>query len=118
MAILAGPILGEWVGWRRWTAIGVGFVGVLVVIRPGLGGMQWAALLSVAAAILYAGYSIATRMVMRHDSSETTLFYANLVGVVVMLPVLPFVWTRAARRCSTSCCCWRWARSARSAISC
>jgi drug/metabolite transporter (DMT)-like permease len=93
VAILAGPILGEWVGWRRWTAIGVGFVGVLVVIRPGLGGMQWAALLSVAAAILYAGYSIATRMVMRHDSAETTLFCANLVGAVIMLGVLPFVWT-------------------------
>ena len=86
VAILAGPILGEWVGWRRWTAIAVGFFGVLVVIRPGLGGMQWAALLSVASAIFYAGYAIATRMVMRHDSSETTLFYANVVGVVIMLP--------------------------------
>jgi drug/metabolite transporter (DMT)-like permease len=93
VAILAGPILGEWVGWRRWTAIGVGFFGVLVVIRPGLGGMQWAALLSVASAVFYAGYAIATRMVMRHDSSETTLFYANVVGVAIMLPVLPFVWT-------------------------
>jgi len=93
VAILAGPILGEWVGWRRWTAIGIGFIGVLVVIRPGLGGMQWAALLSVAAAILYAGYSIATRMVMRHDSAETTLFCANLVGAVIMLLALPLVWT-------------------------
>ena len=93
VAIMAGPILGEWVGWRRWTAIAVGFSGVLVVIRPGLGGMQWAALLSVASAIFYAGYAIATRMVMRHDSSETTLFYANVVGVVIMLPILPFVWT-------------------------
>jgi drug/metabolite transporter (DMT)-like permease len=93
VAILAGPILGEWVGWRRWIAIGVGFLGVLVVIRPGFGGMQWAALLSVAAAILYAGYSIATRMAMRHDSAETTLFCANLVGAVIMLAVLPFVWT-------------------------
>lgn len=93
VAIMAGPILGEWVGWRRWTAIAVGFFGVLVVIRPGLGGIQWAALLSVASAIFYAGYAIATRMVMRHDSSETTLFYANFVGVAIMLPVLPFVWT-------------------------
>jgi drug/metabolite transporter (DMT)-like permease len=92
VAVLAGPILGEWVGWRRWIAIGVGFAGVLVVIRPGLGGMHWAALLSVMAAILYAAYSIATRMAMRHDSSETTLFYANLVGLALALPVLPFVW--------------------------
>jgi drug/metabolite transporter (DMT)-like permease len=93
VAILAGPLLGEWIGWRRWTAIGVGFIGVLVVIRPGLGGMHWAALLSVASALFYAGYAIATRMVMRHDTSETTLFYANLVGVAVMVPVLPFVWS-------------------------
>ena len=93
VAILAGPLLGEWVGWRRWTAIGIGFIGVLVVIRPGFGGMQWAALLSVAAAIFYAGYAIATRMVMRHDHGETTLFYANVVGVAVMVPILPLVWT-------------------------
>jgi len=94
VAMAAGPLLGEWVGWRRWTAIGVGFVGVLVVIRPGMGGgMQWAALLSVAAAIFYAAYGIATRMVSRHDPSETTLFYGNLVGMAVMAPVLPFVWS-------------------------
>jgi drug/metabolite transporter (DMT)-like permease len=94
VAIFAGPLLGEWVGWRRWTAIGVGFAGVLVVIRPGIsGGMQWAALFSVGAAIFYAAYGIATRMVSRTDSSETTLFYGNLVAFVVMAPLLPFVWT-------------------------
>ena len=93
VAIMAGPLLGEWVGWRRWTAIGIGFIGVLVVIRPGFGGMQWAALLSVASAIFYAGYAIATRMVMRHDHGETTLFYANVIGVGVMVPILPLVWT-------------------------
>ncbi len=93
VAIAAGPLLGEWVGWRRWTAIVVGFIGVLVVIRPGMGGgMQWAALFSVGAAIFYAAYSITTRMVSRTDSSETTLFYGNLVAVCVMAPLLPFVW--------------------------
>ncbi len=94
VAILAGPVLGEWVGWRRWTAIVVGFVGVLVVIRPGFGGgMQWAALLSVVAAIFYAAYGILTRLASRYDASETTLFYANAVGMLAMLPVLPFVWS-------------------------
>jgi len=93
VAILAGPILGEWVGWRRWTAIMVGFVGVLVVVRPGLGGLQWAALLSLGSAFCYAGYSIITRMLSTTDSSETTLFYANLFGFVVMVPVLTFIWT-------------------------
>ncbi len=93
VAALAGPVLGEWVGWRRWTAIAVGFAGVLVIIRPGMsGGMQWAAIFSVAAAIFYACYGIATRMVSRSDPSDTTLFYGNLVAVVVMGSLLPFVW--------------------------
>jgi drug/metabolite transporter (DMT)-like permease len=93
IAILAGPMLGEWVGWRRWTAILVGFSGVLLVVRPGVGGFQWAALLSFGSAVCYAFYNILTRMLSRLDSSETTLFYANLFGCVVMAPVLPFVWT-------------------------
>ena len=94
VAAMAGPLLGEWISWRRWTAIAVGFIGVLVVIRPGIsGGMQWAALFSVAATIFYSGYGITTRMVSRTDSSETTLFYGNLVAVCVMAPLLPFVWS-------------------------
>ncbi len=93
VAILAGPMLGEWVGWRRWIAIGVGFIGVLVVVRPGLGGLQWAALLSFGSAVCYAFYSITTRMLARYDSSQTTLFYSNMLGAAIMLPVLPFVWT-------------------------
>ena len=92
IAIFAGPMLGEWVGWRRWTAILVGFAGVLLVVRPGMGGMQWAALLSFASAICYAFYNLTTRLLSRTDSSETTLFYANLFGCLVMAPVLPFVW--------------------------
>ncbi|MBV8753256.1 MAG: EamA family transporter, partial [Hyphomicrobiales bacterium] len=43
IAILSGPMLGEWIGWRRWTAVLIGFAGVLVVTRPGIGGMHPAA---------------------------------------------------------------------------
>ena len=93
VAVLCGPLLGEWVGWRRWTAIGVGFFGVLLVARPGFGGLHPAALLSLASAVCYALYVIATRILSRSDSSETTLFYSNLVGAVAMLPVVPFVWS-------------------------
>jgi drug/metabolite transporter (DMT)-like permease len=93
VAVLSGPILGEWVGWRRWTAIGVGFFGVLLVARPGFGGIHPAALLSVGSAVCYALYAISTRVLSRTDSSETTLFYSNLVGAVAMLPVVPFVWS-------------------------
>ena len=93
VALLSGPLLGEWVGWRRWAAISVGFVGVLLVARPGFGGLHPAALLSLASAVCYAFYVISTRVLARSDSSETTLFYSNLVGAVAMLPVIPFVWT-------------------------
>jgi len=94
VALLCGPLLGEWVGWRRWAAISVGFLGVLLVARPGFGGLHPAALLSFGSAICYALYVISTRVLARTDSSETTLFYSNLVGAVAMLPIIPFVWTR------------------------
>ena len=93
VAALSGPMLGEWVRWRRWTAIAVGFVGVLVVLRPGPGTFQPAALLSLSAAICYALYSIITRILARTDSNATTLFYSNIVGAVALLPIVPFVWT-------------------------
>src|SRR4029077_11396136 len=93
VAALSGPMLGEWVRWRRWTAIAVGFVGVLVVLRPGPGTFQPAALLSLSAAICYALYSIITRILARTDSNATTLFYSNIVGALALVPVVPFVWT-------------------------
>jgi drug/metabolite transporter (DMT)-like permease len=96
VALLSGPILGEWVGWRRWCAIFVGFAGVILVTRPGFGGIHPAALLSVASLFCYGLYIIATRVLARTDSSETTLFYSNLVGAVVMSAVVPFVWTTPA----------------------
>jgi drug/metabolite transporter (DMT)-like permease len=92
VAALSGPMLGEWVRWRRWTAIAVGFLGVLVVTRPGTGSFQPAALLSLGAALCYALYSLTTRILARTDSNETTLFYSNLVGALAMAPVVPFVW--------------------------
>ena len=93
VAALSGPMLGEWVRWRRWAAIAVGFVGVLVVTRPGAGSFHPAALLSLSAALFYALYSIITRILARTDSNGTTLFYSNIVGALVLLPVVPFVWT-------------------------
>jgi drug/metabolite transporter (DMT)-like permease len=93
VAALSGPLLGEWVRWRRWTAIAVGFIGVLVVTRPGAGSFQPAALLSLSGAICYALYALSTRMLARTDSNETTLFYSNIVGAAALLPVVPFVWS-------------------------
>ena len=93
VAVLCVPLLGEWVGWRRWAAISVGFFGVLLVARPGLGGLHPAALLTLGSAVCYALYVISTRVLARSDSSETTLFYSNIIGAVAMLPIVPFVWS-------------------------
>ena len=93
VAALGGPLLGEWVKWRRWTAIIVGFCGVLLVTRPGAGGIHPAATLSAIGAVCYAIYSISTRILARTDSSETTNFYSNLVGAIIATAALPFFWT-------------------------
>ena len=93
VAAMSGPVLGEWVGPRRWAAIAVGFVGVLVVTRPGLNAVHPAVLLSAGGALCYAAYALSTRILARTDSNQTTLFYSNLVGAVVMLPAVVAVWT-------------------------
>ena len=96
VALLAGPMLGEWAGPRRLAAIGVGFLGVLIITRPGLGGMHPAAFLCVIGAVCYALYGISTRILAAHDSSATTMFYSGLAGVVLITPVLTLVWTTPA----------------------
>jgi len=92
VAALSGPVLGEWVGARRWAAIGVGFMGILVVTRPGFGLVHPAVFLAVMAAVSYAAYALSTRILARTDANETTLFYSNFVGAALMLPVVPFFW--------------------------
>ena len=96
VAIASGPLLGEWIGWRRWCAIGFGFGGVLLITRPGFGGMHPAAFISLAATVCYGFYAVITRIVSRVDSNQTSLFYANCIGALVMLPVIPFVWQAPA----------------------
>lgn len=92
VALIAGPLLGEWIGRRRLVAIGIGFLGVIVIARPGLGGMHPAALLSCAATVCYSFYNVSTRILAASDSSATTLFYSGLAGVVLVTPILPYVW--------------------------
>jgi drug/metabolite transporter (DMT)-like permease len=96
VAIASGPMLGEWIGWRRWSAIGFGFAGVLLITRPGIGGVHPAALFSLGATIAYGFYAIITRIVSKADSDQTSLFYSNMIGALIMLPVIPFVWTTPA----------------------
>jgi drug/metabolite transporter (DMT)-like permease len=93
VALLAGPLLGEWIHWRRWTAIIVGFSGVLLIARPGLGGIHPAAIFSVLSMACYGLYTIYTRFLAGHDSTGTTAFYTALVGFVAASVPLPAVWT-------------------------
>lgn len=89
---LSVPVLGERVGVRRWSAVVVGFLGVLIVIRPGGGFADWAALLVLSATGSYAIYQVITRLIAPHDKPETGIVYAALVGTAVMSVVAPFEW--------------------------
>jgi drug/metabolite transporter (DMT)-like permease len=92
VAALAGPLLHEWVGWHRVLAIIVGFLGVLVVMHPGLGGLRWAMLLVLVATFGYALYNIATRYLAAFDPPEVTQTYTPLAGAVVMAPFALAAW--------------------------
>ena len=92
VAMLAVPLLGEHIGPRRWAAIGIGFFGVLIVIRPGLGLVHWAASLSLLCALLGACYQIATRKLAGVDRAATTQFYSALIGAIAITPLVPFFW--------------------------
>lgn len=92
VALLAGPVLGEWVGARRLAAICVGFVGVLVVLRPGAGAVDPAAGYAVAGLFCYSFYNMFTRMLAASDPSGTTTLYSALSGVVILTPLLPLFW--------------------------
>jgi drug/metabolite transporter (DMT)-like permease len=89
---LSVPLLKERVGIRRWAAVVVGFVGVLVIIRPGLGVVHWAAFFPLITAACYALLQILTRILSRTDSSVSTLVYSGAVGSVIMSLVVPFFW--------------------------
>lgn len=89
---LSVPFLGETVGWRRWTAIGVGFLGILIIIRPGTDAFHPASLLSLCGVFCSAIYMLVTRSVSRFDSAATSQFYASIFPVILLTPVMPFVW--------------------------
>ena len=84
IAMLSGPILGEYVGWRRWLAICVGFIGILIILNPGNGIFSPYALVPLAGAILFALYGLLTRYVGQYDNSSTSFFWTGVVGSIAM----------------------------------
>ncbi|KQP72491.1 multidrug transporter [Methylobacterium sp. Leaf111] len=93
VALLAGPVLGEWSSPRRLVAVAIGFLGVLVIVRPGVGAFQPAVLLSIGNMLCYAFYVLTTRKLASVDSTATTVFYSGLAGLALMSPLLPWIWT-------------------------
>ncbi|MEY4984909.1 MAG: hypothetical protein RIR62_3175 [Pseudomonadota bacterium] len=92
VAALSGPILGERVGWRRWAAIGVGFLGVLVMLQPGSGVFSVWLLVPLASALMFALYSLLTRYVARGDAASVSFFWTGVVGAVGMTLVGIWFW--------------------------
>jgi drug/metabolite transporter (DMT)-like permease len=89
---LSVPVLRERVGPRRWTAVIIGFLGVVIIIRPGAGFTNWATLLVLCSTSCYAVYQVLTRLIAPHDRAETGIVYAALVGTVAMSILAPFDW--------------------------
>lgn len=96
VALLAGPLLGEWSSRLRLAAVAAGFLGVLVIVRPDALAAQPAMLFSLGNMLFYALYVIVTRKLAAHDSSATTVFYTGLAGLALMSPLLPWIWTAPA----------------------
>jgi drug/metabolite transporter (DMT)-like permease len=92
VAALAPPILGERVGPSHWAAIGAGFAGALIVIRPG-GGTSSYLLLILGSSVCYALYQLLTRRVAAFDRPETSVTYSALLGSILLSILVPFDWT-------------------------
>lgn len=92
VTVLSGPLLRERVSRRQWAAVVLGFIGVLVIIRPGGAVFSPTVLFPLVTALLFALYQIATRKVAGRDNPLTTLFYTALVGAVLTSVALPLTW--------------------------
>lgn len=93
VACLSVPLLGETVGWRRWAAIGVGLLGIMLIIDPTHATFNSSIFVPVACTVMFALYSVLTRMVSRTDTSQTSFFYTGIAGAVAITLVGPFYWT-------------------------
>ncbi len=98
VTILSIFFLNEKVGIHRWTAVVIGFLGVLVIIRPGFLDINFASLSALAAGITYAFYIIYTRKLSFTDSAIVTLLFTGVVGCIFISIIVPFYWTNLDTR--------------------
>jgi drug/metabolite transporter (DMT)-like permease len=92
IALFAAPLLGERMDRARWTAIAVGFAGVLIIVRPGTQGFHPALILSFINAVLYALFNLMTRQLAAHDAPETTQFYSSVGATLAIAPFALAAW--------------------------
>jgi drug/metabolite transporter (DMT)-like permease len=100
---LSVPLLGEKVGIRRWTAVGVASLGMLIILRPSFGAMHPMALVALLCACMWSLYQVLTRIVSRTDPPLTTLLYTALIGAIALTVIGPSTGahpTPRAGRCS------------------
>ncbi len=98
VAALSGPVLGEQVGWRRWSAIGVGCIGVLIILQPGMGVFNPWAVVPVIGALMFALYGLLTRYAARRDSAATSFFWTGIAGAMIMSCIGVWFWEPMSAR--------------------
>ena len=110
IAALSGPVLGETISLQRWLAIAAGLVGVLIILQPGSGVFRLAALLPLASAIMFATYSVLTRLATRDEDTFPALFWPAIIGAALMTgiglpswePIDPADWPPLVFYCTLS----------------
>ena len=93
VTLLSAIILKEKVGFRRWSAVIIGFIGVLFVIRPGFNEINLATITALGCGICYAVYIISTRKLSNQDNPFLTLIFTGLSGSIVISLIVPFYWS-------------------------
>ena len=89
---LGALFLGERAGPARWLAVVAGFLGVLLIVRPGFRTLDWPLVLPLLGAVMWGGYQILTRLSQRTDSPDTTLVWSGFTAFVATTPVAPWGW--------------------------
>ena len=111
VAALSGPVLKEYVGWKRWSAIFIGFFGVMIILKPSNNVFSLEAIIPLIAALMFALYSHLTRYAARQDGAMTSFFWTGIIGAIVMsvigsgywIPLKPIDWAWLGLLCIFGC---------------